>query len=298
LASHETHIVFFADTHLGFDDPVRPRVERRRRGPDFSLNFQRVLDHARERHASLVIHGGDLFFRSRVPPAIVDRTYRRLTEFADSGIPIAIVPGNHERSALPSSLFLAHPGVHVFARPAVKRFELAGARVAVAGLPCERRDARRRLPPLLRELGQEVQRSAPSELRLLCLHQAIEGARAGDPAYIFRYGDDVLRMEDLPPCFDAVLAGHIHRRQILVRRRPDGSSMPVVYAGSTERTSLAERLEPKGFFDLRVGPARNPSPAAAGPTNGPVDRAGALTRPLLRFAFVELPTRPMEAIAR
>ena len=35
--------LFFADTHLGFDLPARPRIERRRRGPDFFANFERAL---------------------------------------------------------------------------------------------------------------------------------------------------------------------------------------------------------------------------------------------------------------
>jgi DNA repair exonuclease SbcCD nuclease subunit len=107
----DIRILLCADTHLGFDEPIRPRVERRRRGPDFFDNFQRVLDSARDRRVDLVVHGGDLFFRSRVPPAIVDRVYRMLLSFAGGGIPLLIVPGNHERSVLPQSLFLSHPDI-------------------------------------------------------------------------------------------------------------------------------------------------------------------------------------------
>jgi DNA-3-methyladenine glycosylase len=39
-------ILFLADTHLGFDLPERPRVDRRRRGPDFFANFVRALEPA------------------------------------------------------------------------------------------------------------------------------------------------------------------------------------------------------------------------------------------------------------
>ena len=31
------------DTHLGFDLPFRARIKRRRRGPDFFVNFERAL---------------------------------------------------------------------------------------------------------------------------------------------------------------------------------------------------------------------------------------------------------------
>jgi hypothetical protein len=36
-------ILFLADTHLGFDLPFRPRIQRRRRGPEFFANFERAL---------------------------------------------------------------------------------------------------------------------------------------------------------------------------------------------------------------------------------------------------------------
>lgn len=36
-------MLFLADTHLGFDDPLRTRVERRRRAPEFFESFRRAL---------------------------------------------------------------------------------------------------------------------------------------------------------------------------------------------------------------------------------------------------------------
>ena len=41
-------ILFFSDTHLGFDYPIRPRIVRRRRGQDFFNNFERVLKYSLE----------------------------------------------------------------------------------------------------------------------------------------------------------------------------------------------------------------------------------------------------------
>jgi hypothetical protein len=35
-------ILLIADTHLGFDLPFRPRINRRRKGPDFFANFERA----------------------------------------------------------------------------------------------------------------------------------------------------------------------------------------------------------------------------------------------------------------
>ena len=64
-------ILFLADTHLGFDLPKTPRVNRRRRGPDFFTSLDRALAPAREGRVDLVVHGGDVFHRSRVRPEIV-----------------------------------------------------------------------------------------------------------------------------------------------------------------------------------------------------------------------------------
>jgi DNA repair protein SbcD/Mre11 len=272
----DVRILLCADTHLGFDEPVRPRVERRRRGTDFFDNFQRVLDSARDRRADLVIHGGDLFFRSRVPPSIVDRVYRMLLRFAAHGIPILIVPGNHERSVLPSSLFLSHPNIHVFTQPETQVFDIMGTRIAVTGIPCARDGVRRQFRSLLARTDWA---EAACDARFLCLHQAIEGAQVGPSNFTFRSGDDVIPIAELPSAFDAVLAGHIHRAQTLFHRRPDGTSMPVIYPGSTERTSFAEMHEPKGYFWLTVG---------GSPDNG--------QRRRMTYEFVPLPARPMHKV--
>ena len=57
-------VLFLADTHLGFDMPLRPRVERRRRGPDFFRMFQLVMEAAVRDRVDLVVHGGDVFLDS------------------------------------------------------------------------------------------------------------------------------------------------------------------------------------------------------------------------------------------
>ena len=113
-------------------------------------------------------------------------------------------------------------------------------------------------------------------MRLLCLHQTVEGARVGPGDFTFRPGPDVVPGRLIPAGFAAVLAGHIHRHQVLTRDlagRP--LAAPVVYPGSVERTSFAERDEPKGFVLLELEPDRA--------------RGGRLAS----SRFVELPTRPM-----
>ena len=58
--SHDVaiRVLLLADTHLGFDQPVRPRVERRRRGPDFFANTRLALAPALRGEVDLVVHLG------------------------------------------------------------------------------------------------------------------------------------------------------------------------------------------------------------------------------------------------
>ncbi len=111
------NVLLLADTHLGFDDPLKPRVQRRRRGPDFFLNYQKALQPALEGKVHLVVHGGDLFTRSRVPDTLVERAMAPLITVASLGVPVFLVPGNHERSRIPLSLWGVHPNLYIFRSP-------------------------------------------------------------------------------------------------------------------------------------------------------------------------------------
>ena len=247
--------IFFSDSHLGYDYPFRPRVERRRRGEDFFRNFDLVLERAIEEKVDFLIHGGDLFYRSKIPEKLVWMVFQRIFRVADHEIPVYIVPGNHERSNIPHGLLALHDHVHIFERPDSFRLNIRGTDVVISGFPNDRDHIRTRFPSLLDATGWQKHEAA---LRLLCMHQAVDGSRIEN--YTFRARDDVLNPRDIPQEFDAVLAGHIHKWQILE---------PVYYAGSLERTSFIERFEEKGYFDFTWRDGR------------------------LEHRFIELPSRPM-----
>ncbi len=240
-------ILFLSDTHLGFDQPARPRVERRRRGPDFFAAMETALAAARTLQVDAVVHGGDLFFRSRISLHLAHRGLAPLLALADEGFPVLLVPGNHERSRIPRSLLACHPNLLIFDRPRTFTLMLRDQAVSFAGFPFEPGDVRSRFPQLVEQTGMDP----GAALALLCIHQVVEGAQVGPGNYIFRSGEQVIRGADLPHGFHAVLAGHVHRAQVLVQDlagRPLAS--PVIYAGSTERTSFAEMNETKGYFLL------------------------------------------------
>jgi len=265
-------ILLFADTHLGFDYPIRPRIERRRRGYDFFSNFDIILQYAVDNKIDIVVHGGDLFFRTKVPKRIVSMVYERLLKFAAHGIPIFIVPGNHESSRLPESLLMQHPNIYIFSEAETHTLNINGVRVSLSGFPFVRHNIRDEFNSILNSLNDNP---TPADIKLLCMHQAVEGAQVGPSNFTFRYGEDVIRIKDLHGDFDYILSGHIHRMQILPKNFKNNNCVPpLIYPGSIERTSFAEKDEEKGFFILDF-------------------RYDGKCWSLDKLEFIKLPSRPM-----
>ncbi|MFQ5460142.1 MAG: hypothetical protein ACE5EL_05065, partial [Anaerolineae bacterium] len=201
---------------------------------------------------------------------------------------------NHEGSQIPRTLLTAHPNLHVFHEPMTVGLAVAGVRVDVAGFPFSRAAARE-IGTLVRATGatggagatgDAIRAGVDADIRLLCIHQAVEGAQVGVANYTFRSGADVVPGHAVPQGFAAVLAGHIHRGQVL-RRDLGGRPLacPVVYPGSVERTSFAEREETKGYATLTV---------IAG-TQGTAPAAGA-GGSVAAVRFHPLPARPMHVV--
>jgi DNA repair exonuclease SbcCD nuclease subunit len=249
---------------------MQPRVARRRRGHDFLANHAAALAPALRGEVDLVVHGGDVFHRPKVPASLAHQAYAPLLRVADRGVPVFIVPGNHERSRLPHVGLARHPNLHVFDRPRTIIVEVSGVRVALAGFPFERA-VRARFPELLERTGWQCD---PAALRLLCVHQCVEGAKVGPGDFTFTSASDVIRARDIPRGLGAVFSGHVHRQQVLTTDLGGCPlAAPVLYPGSIERTSAAEIGEPKGFLLVDVAPG---------------DDAAAI-----RWEFRRLPARPM-----
>jgi DNA repair exonuclease SbcCD nuclease subunit len=262
-------ILFLSDTHLGFDLPFRPRVKRRRRGPDFFKMFELALESAHRGEVDAVVHGGDILFRSKVPPQLVRMAFEPLLELAAKGMPVYVVPGNHERSHIPYRLLASHPNINIFVRPKTFYLEVDGFVLALAGFPYVRDNVRGSFKDVL---AQTCWQEKPFDAAVLCIHHCVEGSaiKMGERMYVFRGNSDVIRIREFPPEFAAVLSGHIHRFQVLTSDlRGDPAPAPVFYPGSTERTSFVEKDEAKGYIILEIG-------------------AG-----LEQWTFHELPARPM-----
>jgi DNA repair exonuclease SbcCD nuclease subunit len=202
-------------------------------------------------------------------------SFAPLKEIADQGIKVYIVPGNHERSKIPFKILSLHPNIHQFDYPRTFVFEKNGLMVALSGFPYCRNNIRAQFPKILHETGwREYQNKCDGHI--LCVHHCFEGATVGPVNYMFRFNQDVIRHQDVPREFAAVLAGHIHRYQILTKNLYGNPlSSPVFYPGSIERTSFAEMDEKKGYFTFELASNKN---------------SGLYIH---SEEFVELPARPM-----
>jgi DNA repair exonuclease SbcCD nuclease subunit len=186
---------------------------------------------------------------------------------------VLVVPGNHERARVDVPLLLRHPNLHVLAQPRTVVLPCAGTRIAFGGFGYERGGVRARFPDALARTGLLASRA---DIRVLCMHHCVEGATCGPGDFTFRDAADVVRARDLPAGVAVVFTGHIHRHQFLERDRAGGSlPAPVLYPGSVERTSFAEKDETKGFAVAELEP----------------DDHG--RGQLARWTFHPLPARPM-----
>lgn len=99
MPQHQTapvDIVLVHSSDLHVDDETNATKHH-----DGTAGLAAVLAAARAHNADIVLLAGDTFDNNRVPAPILDRAGRLL---ADAGMPVVILPGNHD-PALPNSVF-------------------------------------------------------------------------------------------------------------------------------------------------------------------------------------------------
>jgi len=236
--------ILCADSHLGYDYPIKPRIERRRRGKDFVRNFQKILDHTVQTKADFVIHGGDFFFRSKLPEKIISIGYEMLLDFSKYNIPFILVPGNHERAKLPLSILVNTKNILIFDKPRTFTFPKGNINIQIHGFPFIRENIKEQFPGIANSF---LANASQEDMQILCMHQIVNGVRL--ERYVFSHGEHVIPKRIIPLDFDFIVCGHIHRAQIL---KMNGllKTVPVIYPGSMERTSFQEQNEDKDFYEL------------------------------------------------
>ena len=210
-------IALVADLHLGAGGRLEPQRDA----------WLEAVDIANDEAVALVI-AGDVFHRARPTPD-------ELTVFADGldrlRIPTIAIAGNHDVSGISSATaleVLVRGRRNMRAAREPQTFESPNETIAV--LPWSPlRPSADTLLDVARALYARCNPDLPSAL--VC-HWSIGGALLPSGARV----DDVMRETMLPLReletlgFDAVFAGHIHRRQYLTL--PELGAPPILYLGS------------------------------------------------------------------
>ncbi len=236
------HVLLTADNHL---DPSAVQYGPRRfdRKRDFQQSFDVLVNFALENRPDLFLVGGD-FYDGILPGnptrAYVAEQFKRLHE---KDIKTVLISGHHdtprstEQGVSPLSVHARSGHVYFFQdpHPTPKIFQFGNESVNVTGMS---------LNPSLGPdqdplTGQKI--DDEGDVNIFLAHYPIEGFEGyfGQETHIGK--------ASIPRSFQLFASGHLHRHQ---KNTINGT--PVIYPGSTERTSFNEEGEEKGFcwFEL------------------------------------------------
>lgn len=281
------NFLHLSDTHFGVHYALNPRNSRRRAYGD--LFFQKahdVIDDAISKHKiDFILHAGDFFNRSKPPPAVIDRAVQPFLFAVKKGIPIYMIPGNHERSKLPLGLLPYHDLFNVFVKPSSFYFERNGVKIKITGFPFISSNSKMNFRSVVKKAWDNCNsKNLPNHnYSILLTHQMFSGARIEN--HTFWDGKDVVYLQQIPKMFNYLACGHVHRFQFLSRSQGLNGGIPpvqsinkrfkiqqscsnhtwrfdktqtdssiyfknpvIAYCGSLERVSMIERYEPKGYI--------------------------------------------------
>jgi exonuclease SbcD len=270
-------ILHFADLHVGMERHGRidPTTGLNSRVMDFLRRLSDLIAHAIAEDVDMVIFAGDAY-KNRDPNSTYRREFSwRIKELADRGIPVVLVPGNHDLPAVAArassiEVFdtLAVPNVYVLDREELVTLPTKrGAPIQIAAVPypltselLSKEEYRSvslealdrlvsdKLSEVIRALAEQAQQQ-PDIPTVLVGHFSVDDAKVGSERGIM-VGRDVVvpRAVLLDPAWDYVALGHVHKHQDL---NPNAQP-PVVYSGSVERIDFGEEKEPKGWVLARV----------------------------------------------
>lgn len=271
-----TRIAFAADLHVdAYGSRIDPETGLNARLVDYLRTTAWVADEARRRGAEVLVIAGDFTERRHPAPWLVSRIRSALSSFPGRQV---YLRGNHDGEIAGGSIVTllddgfeeqdeaGRTGVN---RP---RLEPIAFDVVLACIPYLDRHWLRAQPgmekvpdaevyqvlaeqflTIARGLYAEARADYPDAARVLVCHQTLAGAQMSETQQAF-LGDLGLVIDARALAaigFEAVIAGHLHRHQVVLEE-----PCPVLYPGSVERVDFGEEHEAKGFLVADVTPGQ------------------------------------------
>lgn len=230
-------LLHFSDTHLGFNDlDVLNEANINQREADFYDAFTQVVEQIRAIKPDYILHAGDLFHRSSPSNRAITFALEQFKIIDSLGIPCVMIAGNHStpRTNLSSpilKIFENFQNIHVSYDQEYKKIEFED--IIFHTLPHMNDETKALSQIELCEANIDA-----TKRNIMMLHCSV-----GAHYLMAEFGEWVYPREKeyLFERMDYVALGHWHGFGKV------GKHENVYYAGSTERTSLNDKRNSKGF---------------------------------------------------
>lgn len=235
-------IVHFSDTHLGFNDlDILNDENINQREADFYDAFSKVVEQIKLIEPDYIIHTGDLFHRASPSNRAITFALEQFRIIDALDIPFVLIAGNHStpRTNLSSpilKIFESFKNVYLSYEQKYKKIEFHD--IVFHALPHMNDDSKAKEQIELCEKNIDAQKK-----NIMMMHCSV-GAH-----YLMQEFGEWVYPKDKEYIFgkmDFVALGHWHGFGRV------GGHENVYYSGSTERTSLNDKRNSKGFIELTL----------------------------------------------
>jgi len=235
-------IIHFSDTHLGYNDlDILDENNINQREADFYDAFRQVVEQIKTIKPDYIIHTGDLFHRASPSNRAITFALEQFKIINSLGIPFILIAGNHStpRTNLSSpilKIFENFDNIYVSYNQEYKKIEFEN--IVFHTLP-HMNDETKALAQI--ELCEE--NIDDTKKNIMMLHCSV-----GASYLMEEFGEWVYptSKEYIFEKMDYVALGHWHGFGKV------GKHENVFYSGSTERTSLNDKRNSKGFIELHL----------------------------------------------
>jgi DNA repair exonuclease SbcCD nuclease subunit len=243
-----------SDSHLGFNHSAfinNPHTNINLKVEDLERSLEYCIDLAIKSNVDFILHTGDLFQVNRPHFNIILSCMNILKKLKEKNIPFVVIAGNHDRtyslsSSAPIELLRYVDNVIPIPKNDIIFLPSKSKTVKIVGISYQPKDPDSKIERIITELEEKYITEPPADYSILMLHQTLLNGKKGE---YFMVEDQPLNEEKLPTNFHYIALGHLHLNQHL--SHPLKESLPIAYAGSTEKVSFNEIKEIKqGFFGI------------------------------------------------
>lgn len=239
-------IAFFSDTHLGY--AARCRVNKfgvNERVWDGVVGLHKTVTNILDRDVDLVVHGGDLFHKSKPEIADIAVARKELNRFAATNIPVLGITGNHdfanERGKQSATVAVDDPGRNIMMVDEPYRVHRFADGVNVHALSHTGLLAKERIVPEL----------VDGEVNVFVSHGAAQVPGHEIFTCVDSPGEAVVTLDALSMPWDVTLLGHYHAQGPLPGF-DEGTSGQAWYAGSLLRRGFSDPPGGRGWLLVTI----------------------------------------------